>query len=70
VTGPADTVIEIVNNGLNSKITVNGSEYRGVMPGWKQTLTAAQIAGVITYIRTTWGNQGSPVTAAEVSAVK
>jgi mono/diheme cytochrome c family protein len=70
VTGPADKVIEIVNNGLNSKITVNGSEYQGLMPGWKQPLTPAQIAGVITYIRTTWGNQGSPVTAADVSAAK
>jgi len=70
VTGPASNVIEIVNNGLNSKITLNGAEYQGAMPGWKQELTSTQVAAVITYIRTSWGNQGSPVTAADVSAAK
>ena len=70
VTGPATKVIEIVNDGLNAKITVNGAAYQGVMPGWKQQLTTAQVAAVITYIRTSWGNQGGPVTAADVSAAK
>ncbi len=70
VTGPANKVIEIVNNGLNAKITVNGAAYEGTMPGWKQALTAAQVAAVITYIRTSWGNHGGPVTAADVSAAK
>jgi mono/diheme cytochrome c family protein len=70
VTGPANKVIAIVNNGLNSKITVNGAIYQGTMPGWKQELTTAQVAAVITYIRTSWGNQGAPVTAADVSAAK
>ncbi len=70
VTGPANKVIAIVNNGLNAKITVNGAEYQGTMPGWKQALTTAQVAAVITYIRTSWGNRGTPVTTADVSAAK
>jgi ubiquinol-cytochrome c reductase cytochrome c subunit len=70
VTGSANKVIEIVNNGLNAKITVNGAAYQGTMPGWKQALTTAQVAAVITYIRTSWGNQASPVTTADVSAAK
>jgi len=70
VTGPANKVIEIVNNGLNSTIIVNGGVYQGTMPGWKQALTTAQVAAVVTYIRTCWGNQGGPVTAADVSAAK
>lgn len=70
VTGPPNKVIAIVNNGLNAKITVNGAAYQGTMPGWKQALTTAQVAAVITYIRSSWGNQGSPVTAADVSAAK
>lgn len=70
VTGAPSKVIAIVNNGLNAKITVNGAAYQGTMPGWKQALTTAQVAAVITYIRSSWGNQGSPVTAADVSAAK
>ena len=70
MTGAPSKVIAIVNNGLNAKITVNGAAYQGTMPGWKQALTTAQVAAVITYIRSSWGNQGSPVTAADVSAAK
>ena len=39
-----------------------------MMPPWKGTLTNQQIADVLTYIRTTWGNKGDPVTAAEIAA--
>lgn len=31
------------------------------MPAWKQVLNDEQIAGVLTYIRRTWGNEASPV---------
>jgi ubiquinol-cytochrome c reductase cytochrome b subunit len=70
VSGPAAKVIAIVNNGLTGAITVNGAAYNGVMPPWKGNLTPAQIADVITYVRSAWGNKGGPVTAAQVSAVK
>jgi ubiquinol-cytochrome c reductase cytochrome b subunit len=70
VNGPAAKVITIVNNGLNGAITVNGAAYNGVMPPWKGNLTPAQIADVITYVRSSWGNTGGPVTTAQVSAAK
>jgi len=68
VTGDPKTVIGIVNNGLSGSITVKGTTYNGQMPAWKGNLTSKQIADVITYIRTAWGNSASPVTEAQVAA--
>lgn len=70
VTGPADKVITILNKGLQGKINVEGKDYQGVMPAWKGNLTDAQIADVITYIRSAWGNKAGAVTAAQVTAAK
>jgi mono/diheme cytochrome c family protein len=70
VTGPADKVIAIVDHGLQTKITVNGADYAGMMPAWQGNLTPAQIADVLTYVRSAWGNKAGPVTTAQVSAVK
>jgi mono/diheme cytochrome c family protein len=39
------------------------------MPPWKGQLSNADIANVITYIRTSWGNKGSAVTEADVAKV-
>jgi len=70
VSGDPSKVIGIVKNGLGGKIVVNGRNYNGQMPSWKATLSAAQIAAVITYIRTSWGNHASSVTEAQVKAAK
>jgi mono/diheme cytochrome c family protein len=42
---------------------------KGLMPAFKPRLSDAEIAAVITYIRTTWGNKATPVTEAQVAAV-
>jgi ubiquinol-cytochrome c reductase cytochrome b subunit len=68
VVGDATKVIQIVTGGLNGSVTVKGSTYNGAMPAWKGTLTNSQIASVITYIRSAWGNKGGPVTEAQVAA--
>jgi ubiquinol-cytochrome c reductase cytochrome b subunit len=70
VVGDATKVIGILNNGLNGSISVKGATYNGQMPAWKGNLTPAQIADVITYIRSAWGNKASPVTEAMVAAAK
>jgi mono/diheme cytochrome c family protein len=67
VVGDKHVVIGILLNGLNAKITVKGATYQGQMPAWKGTLTNAQIADVINYIRNAWGNKGSTVTEADVA---
>jgi mono/diheme cytochrome c family protein len=70
VTGPADKVIHIVKNGLSGKITVGSSTYNGQMPAWKGTLSDGDIAAVVTYIRSSWGNHASAVTASQVTSTK
>lgn len=43
---------------------------KGMMPAWKSQLSNAEIAAVVTYIRSAWGNKAGPVTEAEVDKVK
>jgi mono/diheme cytochrome c family protein len=43
---------------------------KGVMPGFAEYLTPAQMAAVITYVRTNFGNSyAAPVTAADVTKI-
>ena len=58
--------IETVTGGLETKLTVNGHEFNGVMPAW--SLSDEEIADVLTYVYNTWGNSGQEVTSAEVEA--
>lgn len=70
VTGFDIHVIHIVKFGLTGPIKVNGVEYNGVMPGWAQQLSDADIAAVLTYIRSSWGNRARAISAARVAAVQ
>ncbi|MCD6023676.1 MAG: dissimilatory nitrite reductase (NO-forming), copper type apoprotein [Fibrobacteria bacterium] len=58
--------IDVLLQGLQGPITVNGEKYDGVMP--KLDLSDADVAGVLTYIRNSFGNAGDPVTVEEVKA--
>jgi mono/diheme cytochrome c family protein len=69
VSGPSDKIIHTVLYGLNSAITVAGKPYNGVMPPWKSQLSNADVANVVTYIRSAWGNTGSAVSEADVAKV-
>ncbi len=68
VTGNPGKVIHIVNSGLTGSVKVNGTTYNGTMPAWKGTLSNGDIAAVITYIRSSWGNKASAVTSAQVAS--
>ncbi|MGC4108543.1 MAG: cytochrome c [Thermomicrobiales bacterium] len=43
---------------------------RGGMPRFAGTYDDEQIAAIVTYIRSAWGNTGAPVTAEEVAKVR
>jgi cbb3-type cytochrome c oxidase subunit III len=64
----ASTMIGVIVNGRTGPLTVNGKTFNGQMPTWKGQLTNASIAAVATYIRSSWGNNASPVTEQEVAA--
>jgi len=55
-------------HGLSGKITVNGKEFDGLMPS--QQLTDEEIANVLTYVYSVWGNSGETVTPEEVKEVR
>lgn len=70
VNGPPEHHIAIVLRGLTGKIRVKGANFNGDMPAWAGVLTDEEIAAILTYERTSWGNTGTPVTAQQVAAIR
>ena len=60
--------IETVIKGLSGEVIVNGKKYNGVMP--PPMLSEKQIAAVLTYVYSQWGNSGKTVSEEEVRKVK
>jgi len=60
--------IGVVVNGKSGEITVNGKKYNSVMT--KQTLTDVEVADVLTYVYSTWGNNKTNVKVSTVQEVK
>ena len=48
-------VIQTVLNGRTGPLTVNGRQYGANMPSWRGELSDAEIAAVLTYVRTALG---------------
>lgn len=63
--------IRVVLGGLSGPITVNGRNYDSVMPPFAN-LTDHEVADVLNYVRTNFGNDGSadPIRDEEVAAVR
>lgn len=55
----------IIKNGLNKPIIVAGKSYEGTMPGIPE-LNAVDIAYILTYVTTTFGNSTQTYTQEEV----
>ena len=68
VLGDKPTLIKIVLNGL-SGVEIDGDKYNGVMAPHPD-LSDQQIADVLTYVRNSFGNKASAVTAAQVKAIR
>jgi hypothetical protein len=61
----------IVLKGLQGPVTVKGQQYgSAVMQPWDKTLTDKQIADVMTYERSEWGNTASAVTPEQIAAMR
>jgi mono/diheme cytochrome c family protein len=52
------------------RIVLHGKEGEMLMPPVGKTLSDEQIANVLTYVRRSWGNQGSAITPAEVYEIR
>ncbi len=74
--GDPDRVIKMVLNGLYGKMSLNGKEYgditsgQPVMTGLGQLLKDEEVAGVITYVRQSFGNDQPPVQPAQVKKIR
>ena len=49
---------------------MNDAVYSGAMPPWGGFLDDAEVAALLTHIRTAWGNDASAVSAEEVVRVR
>ena len=58
----------VLNGGYPPGTRKNPMPYG--MPPFAQFLSDGEIAAVVTYIRTAWGNRGAPVTTREVNALR
>jgi cytochrome c oxidase cbb3-type subunit 2 len=58
--------IRVVLDGMSGG-TVGGVMYPSPMPPFAGVLSDAEIAAIIDYERSSWGNHGKPVTAAQVT---
>jgi glucose/arabinose dehydrogenase/mono/diheme cytochrome c family protein len=75
VVGPEQRLVGLVMEGLMGPITVNGTVYeppavQPVMPGlrFNPELDDEELAGIMTFIRHSWGNAAPPVLPSAVKA--
>ena len=69
VVGNPELPVKFILQGLMGPITVNGMTYNSMMPP-VAGVSDADIADVLTYVRQSFGNQGNPVTADQVKAIR
>ena len=69
VVGNPELPIKFILQGLMGPITVGGTTYNSMMPP-VAGVSDGDIADVLTYVRQSFGNQGNPVSADQVKAVR
>ena len=70
LTGDVEKPIKIVLHGLRGPIERNGVEINGQMAAWKDQLSDQDIADVLTYVRSSFGNGAGEVTADDVASIR
>jgi len=66
----AQRLAHIPLEGLNGPVTVKGATWNLSMPAMGAALSDADLAALLSYIRSAWGNKEEPVTTAEVDKVR
>ncbi|MEM5428810.1 cytochrome c [Cupriavidus oxalaticus] len=70
VQGKPETAVAIVLHGITGQLTVKGGTFNGAMPPFGAQLNDAEIAAVVTHVRSQWGNAAPPVSAELVGQVR
>lgn len=69
VLGDKTQLINILLKGLSKGVVIDGDKYTNPMPAVNY-LSDQQVSDVLTYVRNSFGNKASAVSAAEVKAVR
>lgn len=64
-----EQIVRIVLNGLSGPVRVNGKDYNSVMPPMSQ-LRDDEIANILSFVKTSWGNSGERVRKEDVTAIR
>jgi len=70
VQGPAGRLAKIVLIGVAGNLSVKGQAYNGIMPTFSAKFSDAELAALLTYIRSSWGNGAPAVDAATVKSAR
>ncbi|HEX9665459.1 MAG TPA: cytochrome c [Thermodesulfobacteriota bacterium] len=65
-----ETPIRIVLHGLSGAIDVKGTTFNNVMPEWGSRLSNQEVAAVLTYARSSWGNEAVEIIPVMVEQVR
>lgn len=69
VSGDINRLVDVVLNGLQGQIQVNGKSYNGLMPA-NRHLDDHALASILTYIRKNFGNNSTPVNILQVQKAR
>lgn len=69
VNGPAEVMIDIVLNGFSEEIEINGDKYVTPMAALPH-IKDDELAAILTYVRSSFGNDASAVSEEEVAEVR
>lgn len=69
VIGDEKVLVNILLHGINGEIEVKGGKYNGAMPAFN-SLSDDELAAVLSYIRSDWGNLAAEVKTGTVKALR
>ncbi|MDB6003052.1 MAG: hypothetical protein JWR15_39 [Prosthecobacter sp.] len=72
VLGGTERLIRITQHGLTGPVTVNGQGFNtaGGMQPFGATMSSQDLANVLTFVRNSWGNEGTMITKEMVQKVR
>lgn len=70
VEGSSAGLIGIVLQGLNDGVEISGETYSNPMPAFSRVLSDEEIADVLTYLRSHFGNKAGPVSLKQVARLR
>ena len=71
IQGNPDRLIKLTMHGLHGPIEIKGKKYAGQVPMTAfKALSDDEMAAVLTYVRNTFGNKASAISADQVKAVR